>query len=58
MDSAQTFPIDDDALVDTVKAEFKRRGYVGLVMKRDDLALYVMWFLGLLLGLTLAGGRD
>lgn len=47
----------DDPLIVQLRTELKARGYLGLVMHRDDLALYLMWFLGVLLGLTLAGGR-
>lgn len=48
----------DDPLVSQLRTELKARGYVGLVMHRDDLSLYLMWFLGVLLGLTLASGRN
>lgn len=51
------FPLEDDALLSELRRELKSRGYVGLVLHGDDLAMYLMWFLGLALGLILASGR-
>jgi hypothetical protein len=59
MDSAYTTPapprLDDDPVVAQLRTELRARGYVGVVMHRDDLVLLVMWGLGVMLGLVLAG---
>lgn len=60
MSSSNTPPMDinDDGLVlDELKREARRRGHYVLTMSTEDFSLYLMWFLGILLGLTLAGGR-
>lgn len=49
---------EDDTVLDELKREARRRGHVAFTMRSGDVTLYLMWILGILLGITLAGGRQ
>jgi hypothetical protein len=49
--------VDDGELLGELKREARRRGHYAFTMTSEDFSLYLMWFLGVLLGLTLASGR-
>lgn len=49
--------VDDVEMLGELKREARRRGHIAFTMTSEDVSLYLMWVLGLLLGLALASGR-
>lgn len=47
-----------DTVLSELKREARRQGHVAFTMRSEDFTLYLMWFLGVLLGVTLASGRQ
>lgn len=57
MMSTPTDPTTDDAVLAELKREARRLGHVAFTLTKEEVSLYLMWVLGICLGLTLAGGR-